>query len=173
MSRYLLCAVLLGLLPRLGLAAVPEKPKAAAPGSKLKQSVPAKAPETPVVPAELSADHLVVAEKVVLGLVSCELGSKVHVKADKHPGRFIVELGREKFRMEPTLTTTGAVRLEDPATGAVWLQLGNKSMLLHTRHGNRLSDSCVNEHQSVVASAMEKSKPVSLLEDEVPSNSGK
>ncbi|OYU43073.1 MAG: hypothetical protein CFE44_20395 [Burkholderiales bacterium PBB4] len=164
---------MLGFWVSASLAAVPDKSKAAVPGTKATKPVPTKPPESPVVPSELSADHLVVAEKVILGTVSCELGSKVHVKADKHPGRFIVELGREKFRMEPALTTTGAVRLEAPSTGAVWLQLGNKSMLLHTRLGKRLADSCVNEHQSVVASAMEKSKPANLLEDEAPSNPGK
>jgi hypothetical protein len=165
--------ICLGLWVSVGFtsvwAAVPEEPKALATVRKAAKKAPAK-PAVPVMPvmlAELSPEQLLVSEKVVLGAVPCELGAKVIVKQDSSPGRFVLELGRQTFRMEPTLTTTGAVRLEDPSTGAVWLQLGNKSMLLNQRLGKRLADACVNLHQSAIASAMEKTKSPGLLDDEV------
>jgi hypothetical protein len=149
------------------MAAVPDAAQSSSSNRKSLKKTSSK--PAPLVLEELSAGHLAVAEKVVLGTVSCELGAKVHVKPDTSPGRFIVDLGRQSFRMEPTLTTTGAVRLEDPSNGAVWLQLGNKSMLLNTRLGRRLADSCVNTQQGVVASAMEQTKSPGLLDELPPS----
>ncbi|OYT90381.1 MAG: hypothetical protein CFE43_18620 [Burkholderiales bacterium PBB3] len=156
------------------VAAVPEGAKAAAPPvRKPVKKVPASKPVPPPPPApaalpELSPELLLVAEKVVLGTVPCELGAKVVVKQDSNAGRFVLELGRQTFRMEPTLTTTGAIRLEDPATGVVWLQLGNKSMLLNQRLGKRLADACVNLHQAAIATALEHSKAPGLLDDKTP-----
>jgi hypothetical protein len=149
-------------------AALPEGTKPSVPARKPVAKAPVSKPEvpTPMKLVELSPDLLLVSEKVVLGAVPCELGAKVVVKQDTSPGRFLLELGRQTFRMEPTLTTTGAIRLEDPISGVVWLQLGNKSMLLNQRIGKRLADSCINLHQSVIASAMEKTKSPGLLDDE-------
>lgn len=148
-------------------AAVSEGTKAATPVRKPVKKAPAPKPVplAPVVLPELSPELLAVAEKVVLGTVPCELGAKVLVKQDSNPGRFVLELGRQSFRMEPTLTTTGAIRLEDQAAGVVWLQLGNKSMLLNQRMGKRLADACVNLHQAAIATAMEQSKAPGLLDD--------
>ena len=152
------------------VAAVPENNKAAVPVRKPVKKAPASkpvlpAPLVPEVLPELSPVLLLVSEKVVLGTVPCELGAKVIVKQDSSPGRFLLEHGRQSFRMEPTLTTTGAIRLEDAATGVVWLQLGNKSMLLNQRIGKRLADACVNLHQAAIATAMEQSKSPGLLDD--------
>ena len=141
------------------------KPVKKAPVSKPVPPVPLP---VPVVLTELPPELLLVAEKVVLGTVPCELGASVMVKQDTSPGRFVLELGRQTFRMEPTLTSTGAIRLEDPSSGAVWLQLGNKSMLLNQRLGKRLADACVNLHQQAIALAMEHSKTPGLLDDEPP-----
>lgn len=168
----LVCIGLLGLASlTAAVSAVPESTKAAAPVRKPVKKAPASKPVPPPAPAvlpELSPQLLLVAEKVVLGSVPCELGAKVVVKQDNNPGRFVLELGRQTFRMEPTLTTTGAIRLEDPTTGVVWLQLGNKSMLLNQRLGKRLADACVNLHQEAIAKAMEHSKAPGLLDDETP-----
>lgn len=156
------------------VAAVPVPNAAVAPARKpAKKVLPVikPTPPTPPVPAvlpELSPEQMLVAEKVVLGAVPCELGAKVVVKQDSSPGRFLLELGRQTFRMGPTLTTTGAIRLEDPATGVVWLQLGNKSMLLNQHLGKRLADACINLHQAEMAAAMEKSKLPGLLDDATP-----
>ena len=167
----LVCIGLLGLASlTAGVAAVTDGTKAVTPVRKPVKKVPASKPTAPVpaVLPELSPEQLLVAEKVVLGTVPCELGAKVAVKQDSDPGRFLLELGRQTFRMEPALTTTGAIRLEDPATGVVWLQLGNKSMLLNQRLGKRLADACVNLHQAAIAAAMEHSKTPGLLDDVPP-----
>jgi hypothetical protein len=154
-------------------AAVPDTSKATGSVRKnAKAAQPKIVPIAPVVLAALSDEQLQLADKVHLGTVACELGAKVNVKPDTSPGRFLVEMGRNLYRMEPTPTTTGAVRLEDPMSGAIWLQLGNKSMLLDTRAGKRLADACVNAPQAEVASAMERNKGPGLL-DEAPIASGR
>ncbi len=69
-----------------------------------------------------------------MGKVPCELGNFVTLSADpKMPGYFDVTVNSVKnqvFHMFPVITATGATRLEDRRNGAVWLQLGNKSMLM-------------------------------------------
>lgn len=138
--------------------------------SKSKQSVTKSARKAVVVPQEelysdLSVAQLAVVDKVVLGKVPCELDAHVTVTANAHSsGRFILELGREKYFMEPVPTTTGAVRLEDPKSGAVWLQLANKSMLMNQKLGKRMADACMNSDQVRVAQAMEHSHAPGLLD---------
>jgi len=113
----------------------------------------------------LSDAHLALAQRVVLGKVPCELGAHVVVSAHQSaPGRFVLEHGRQKFYMVPVLTSTGAIRLEDVGSGAVWLQLANKSMLMDQKQGRRLADACMNAEQVVVADAMARSPAPNLLE---------
>jgi hypothetical protein len=59
---------------------------------------------------------------------------------------------------------TGAIRLEDPRAGAMWLQLGNKSMLMSQKMGRRLADECMNPAQAAVNEALKKNPMPSLLE---------
>lgn len=134
--------------------------------AKLTRQLPAAAASQPVEPVvPLSADHLAVAQRVVLGQVPCELGAHVVVTAHETvPGRFVLEHGRQKFQMVPVLTSTGAIRLEDVASGAVWLQLANKSMLMDQKQGRRLADACMNAEQVAVADAMARSPAPNLLE---------
>ena len=66
--------------------------------------------------------------------------------------------------MSPVVTSTGAIRLEDQKGGAVWLQIGNKSMLMNQRLGQRLADECMSPQQMIVAEAIKKSPPVSVFE---------
>jgi hypothetical protein len=113
----------------------------------------------------LSEEYLAVAQRVVLGKVPCELGAHVAVSAHQTvPGRFVLAHGRYTFHMVPVLTSTGAIRLEDAASGAVWLQLANKSMLMDQKQGRRLADACMNAEQVVVADAMARSPAPNLLE---------
>ena len=49
--------------------------------------------------------------------------------------------------MHPVESRTGAIRLEDPMRGAMWLQLGNKSMLMSQKLGQRLADECQSPQQ--------------------------
>ncbi|MBI2750049.1 MAG: hypothetical protein HYX43_12095, partial [Burkholderiales bacterium] len=91
---------------------------------------PGKAVAPVAEPQPLSAEQLAIADQVHLGRIPCELSA--HVTLTRHPhavGRFVLEIGHQRYAMEPVVTSTGAVRLEDGTAGAVWLQLANKSML--------------------------------------------
>ncbi len=106
-------------------------------------------------PLPLSAEQLVIAEKVYLGRIPCELS--VHVTLTPDPrvaGRFVLETAKHRYTMEPVVTSTGAVRLEDVGAGAVWLQLANKSMLMNQKLGQRMADDCMNPQQLQVAQAL-------------------
>lgn len=115
--------------------------------------------------AALSPAELAIAQNVYVGRMTCELGAFVNVSADgASPGHFMVEGKGFKYRMVPVATSTGAVRLEDAKGGAVWLQISNKSMLMNQKLGQRLADECQGAEQVVVAEAIRKNPPVSLLE---------
>lgn len=115
--------------------------------------------------AALSPEELAIAERVHVGRMPCELGAFVNVTADPAtPGHFHVEGKGFKYFMAPVATTTGTVRLEDPKGGAVWLQIANKSMLMNQKLGQRLADECMSPQQLVVAEAIKKNPPVSVLE---------
>lgn len=116
----------------------------------------------------LTPAELAVAERVHVGQLPCELGESVNLTADPiYPGYFDVQIRKLRFRMFPVITTTGAIRLEDKSAGAVWLQLGNKSMLMNAKLGQRLADECMSPQQAQVAAAQKLAPPVSLL-DSVP-----
>lgn len=115
--------------------------------------------------AALSPAELAIAERVHVGRMPCELGAFVTVTADPAtPGHFHVEGKGFKYYMSPVATTTGTVRLEDAKGGAVWLQIANKSMLMNQRAGQRLADECMSPEQVVVAEAIKKNPPVSVLD---------
>ncbi|MBT9511592.1 MAG: hypothetical protein IV104_04515 [Acidovorax sp.] len=115
--------------------------------------------------AALSPAELAIAERVHVGRMPCELGAFVTVTADATtPGHFHIEGKGFKYFMSPVATTTGTVRLEDQKGGAVWLQIANKSMLMNQRLGQRLADECMSAEQVVVAEAIKKNPPVSVLE---------
>ena len=115
--------------------------------------------------AALSPAELAIAQNVYVGRMACELGAFVNVSADgASPGHFTVEGKGFKYRMVPIATSTGAVRLEDAKGGAVWLQISNKSMLMNQKLGQRLADECQGAEQVVVAEAIRKNPPLSLLE---------
>jgi len=113
----------------------------------------------------LSAEDLKVAERVYTGTIKCELGASVSIEADeKKPGFFNLVLANTHYRMHPVESRTGAVRLEDPQAGAMWLQLGNKSMLMSQKQGQRLADECQAAKQVEFAEDMKKNPPQSLFE---------
>ena len=110
---------------------------------------------------KLSEAQLAIARTVYVGEIQCELGEKVTIKPMKREGFFFVSRGVNKFVMHPEESRTGAIRLEDPARGALWLQLANKSMLMNQKEGKRLADECKSPEQVAYAKDM---KPVNLLE---------
>jgi hypothetical protein len=136
-------------------------------GVKLADVRKAKKPAVPelAVVAELTPEQMAIANRVALGKMPCELGAHVNVKPDaRGAGRFILELGPQKFSMVPVSTLTGAIRLEDAAAGVVWLQLANKSMLMSQKLGRRLADACASADQLIVAKELERNPAPSLLD---------
>jgi len=105
-----------------------------------------------------------VARKVYVGTIPCELGASVKVEPMKREGMFTVTTKGHRFRMHPVESRTGAIRLEDPKGGAMWLQLGNKSMLMSQKLGQRLADECMSPDQLTAAEALKKNPMPSLLE---------
>ena len=115
--------------------------------------------------AALSPAELDIAQRVHVGRIDCELGAYVNVQADPAaPGHFNVDGKGFKYHMTPVVTSTGAVRLEDAKGGAVWLQIANKSMLMHQKIGQRLADECMSSEQLVVAEAIKRNPPPSVFE---------
>ena len=115
--------------------------------------------------AALTPSELLIAERVFVGTIPCEFGVNVTLTPDpKTPGFFDVVVKNFKFRMSPQETSTGAIRLEDKKAGAVWLQLGNKSMMMNQKQGRRLADACASPAQMAVAQALEKNPAPSVLD---------
>lgn len=113
----------------------------------------------------LTEADLAVAQRVSTGKAQCELGADVTVTPDeKKPGFFTVTTKGLKYRMHPVESRTGAIRLEDPRAGAMWLQLGNKSMLMNQKAGLRIADECQTAAQIAFADEMKKNPPKALFE---------
>ena len=118
------------------------------------------AAEAALTPAELA-----IAEKIYVGTIPCELGASVTLVADaKTPGFFTLQGKDFRYRMSPVSTSTGAVRLEDPKAGAVWIQLGNKSMLMNQKLGMRMADECMSPQQLALAETLKKNPQASLFD---------
>jgi hypothetical protein len=150
-------------------AAKPAKPAASKARAPIRRSA-AKAVEeaTPIdddLSIKLSAGDLEVAKRVYVGVIPCELGASVTVTPnDKRPGFFLVQTKTARFRMHPVESRTGAIRLEDPRAGAMWLQLGNKSMLMSQKLGQRLADECMSPAQVTYADELKKNPLPSILD---------
>lgn len=112
---------------------------------------------------KLTEADLAVAKLVLTGDIPCELGATVHITPHKREGFFVVRTGIQRFRMHPVESKTGAIRLEDPVGGAMWLQLSNKSMLMSQKMGKRLADDCMNPAQMAVNETLKKN-PINILE---------
>lgn len=152
MPSSLLRAGAAALMLAVAAGAFANPPQAAKP-RKAAASRPAPPPvEIPPVPA--TERQLVLAQSVLTGAAACEFAQTVHVSAAQdHPGWFEVRHGRQRFLMAAQETSTGAVRLEDPRSGMVWLQIPAKSMLMDSRQGRRIVDACQLEDQRLAAAA--------------------
>jgi hypothetical protein len=102
----------------------------------------------PAASAQLSAEQLATAERVLVGQSRCEFDQSVNVApVPGKSGYFQVEHKGKSYVMVPEATTTGAVRLEDKKAGMMWLQIANKSMLMNSKIGQRMVDNCVHPSQ--------------------------
>jgi Ni/Co efflux regulator RcnB len=140
----------------------PPKRQVTRKAAKAVEEVTPIADDTNVV---LTDADLAVAQRVSIGRAQCELGADVTVTPDeKKPGFFTVTTKGLKYRMHPVESRTGAIRLEDPRAGAMWLQLGNKSMLMNQKAGLRIADECQTDAQVAFAAEMKKNPPKALFE---------
>jgi hypothetical protein len=181
MKHFALSALMLAA-PALLLAQT-AAPKAAAPKTAAAADQPAQATKrapirrsaakvveerTPIdddPSVTLTPEDLELAKRVYIGTIPCELGASVTITPnEKRPGFFLVQTGKMRFRMHPVGSRTGAIRLEDGRAGAMWLQLGNKSMLMSQKLGQRLADECMSPAQVTFADDMKKNPPTSILE---------
>lgn len=159
MMKRLLSGFLFALAVVLPAQAVVKESSTVKPAAKVPRAASKASAVAPVhealAPVELSAEQLAIARKVLVGAIQCELAVVATMRADEQsPGRFLLELGRQRYVMVPVATSTGAVRLEEAASGAVWLQLANKSMLMNQKLGQRIADDCMNPQQLLVAQAL-------------------
>jgi hypothetical protein len=133
--------------------------------AKGKLDVNQLAAHAPATEAMLGAAELAIAERVHVGALPCELGNTVQLTADaSKPGYFDLQIAKTRYRLIPVATTTGAIRLEDAHSGAVWLQLANKSMLMNHKLGQRMADECKSPQQVAVAEQFKLAPPPSVLD---------
>jgi hypothetical protein len=150
-------------------AAAAKAPAAKVTPAKPRREVAQKPAPVPAVFQEvlppLEPELVAIAEQVHLGQITCEMGQTVVITPDeKSPGRFYMHHQRQTYHLAPVQSRTGALRLEDPHKGAVWIQLSNKSMLMNSQLGQRLADECQSPAQAAVAQAMKLAPPINLLE---------
>ncbi len=146
--------------------------KAPAKKAVTRKGVPARTAKaveshTPVetLTQRLTDAELQIARSIHTGRIQCELGADVTVTADdKNPGFFHVSTGKQRYYMHPVESRTGAIRLEDNRAGALWLQLGNKSMLMNQKLGQRVADECVTPEQREFAAQMRTNGQPGLLD---------
>ncbi|MDW5443734.1 hypothetical protein [Polaromonas sp. SM01] len=183
--KLILASAMIFAAPALLLAQT-DQPAKAAPKAAVKaaaaDATPAPKPRAPirrsaakaveeVTPIDddpnvtLTAGDLEIAKRVYMGLIPCELGAAVTITAsEKRPGFFLVQTGKMRFRMHPVESRTGAIRLEDARAGAMWLQLGNKSMLMSQKLGQRLADECMSPAQVTFADELKRNPRPSILD---------
>ena len=177
--KKILTLVCLVVLPAVALAQTAPKtapktePKTAAKKSnKLAPSAQKAVEENTLIDDDpgfvLSAEDLATAGQVYVGAIPCELGASVSITPLKREGFFLVTTKGHRYRMHPVESRTGAVRLEDPKRGAMWLRLGNKSMLMSQKLGQRLADDCMNPAQKAVTEALKANLAPSILDAPAP-----
>ena len=139
--------------------------------TKRQQQDQAKALALAVATAEtISAGQLDVAARVLTGTADCEFKQQVQVLAvTGQLGHFTLDHQGKRFHLSPRETATGAVRLEDAATGMVWLQIPSKSMLMNARLGQRVVDNCLHsEQRAALAAVADAANSLGILATPVP-----
>lgn len=177
--KALLATLLIAAAPGLALAQAADKPAAAKPAAK-PQARPGENPKlsrsaqkaveevTPIdedPTVKLTEADVEIAKAVFVGEIPCELGATVKITpSQRREGFFLITTKGHRFVMHPVESRTGAIRLEDPRRGAMWLQLGNKSMLMSQKLGQRLADECQSPQQLTYAENLKKNPLPSILE---------
>jgi hypothetical protein len=79
--------------------------------------------------------------KPVGGFYDCELGAKLESRFKTDEAVDLVWKGKT-YPMTRVSTSSGAVRMEDKASGLVWIQIPAKSMLMDSKAGRQLANEC-------------------------------
>lgn len=138
---------------------------ASEPVRKARPAATKSAPQPAVAPVVLADEELALSARVSIGDIPCELGQSVSMRADADaPGYFHLQLKDQRFHLRPVSSATGALRLEDQARGAVWIQLANKSMLMDQKQGRRLADECMSPLQAAYAEHLKHNPAPSLID---------
>lgn len=159
--KSLITAVLILSLPFAVLSQTESKSKAKTkPSAAAEQTRPSTHVDAPLTPAQTA-----IVPNVYTGSQACEAGVNVVLTPDVNgSGYFNVAVKNRNYHMYPVVTLSGAVRLEDPREGAIWLQMSNKSMMMNQKTGSRLADDCINPAQAAVALAMKKNATPGILD---------
>jgi hypothetical protein len=119
----------------------------------------------PLAAQEVTKEVLSIAAKVHTGALVCEGRQMITLWPDTAlPGRFILKMNKRVDRLTPGPTASGAVRLEDDRTGAVWIQTIEKSMLMDSVNSQRLADGCQSPAQKTAAKQIPASARLDLRE---------
>ncbi|MGH1358982.1 MAG: hypothetical protein ACRBC3_09490 [Burkholderiaceae bacterium] len=99
-----------------------------------------KAPE-PVVVAPAPKPRPLFSVKA--GTYNCELNRKVIVRqVSEGQDQAVLQWRKRRYQMKAVQTATGALRLENKASGLTWITIVGKSMLLDTKRGRQLANEC-------------------------------
>lgn len=98
------------------------------------------------------------------GAYRCEHAEKVQLRPDTDSEQVELQWKTQRWKMRRTDSRSGALRLEDATGRMVWIQLGNKSMLLDQRLGKRLLDECQHAVQVQTAAQMKNNPPPALFD---------
>lgn len=147
-------------------AAPTPAPAAALPA--LKPLLPAAPRPSALLPAAPADSAVAVAPapqgEVWQGPYQCEHAEKVQLRPDTTPEQVELQWKTQRWKMRRIDSRSGAMRLEDPSGRMVWIQLGNKSMLLDQRLGKRLLDECQHAVQVQTAAQMKANPPPALFD---------
>lgn len=148
----------LALALGLGNTAAAQTTAAKAPAKAPAKPAPRKALPPPTTAAQRAAlpaaddAQTAAAEQVLYGKYVCDQKFEVFVeKNTKSPGYVDVRYQKDAWVMKPVASNSGAIRLEDTKGAVLLVQIPSKSMLLNTRTGQRIVDSCQSPGQEEAA----------------------
>ncbi len=143
----------------LSAVAVPPRPVRSSPLLPA-PAAPEQSPGTATTPL---AEQETPAE-VWAGSYRCERTEKVTLLPGSDAGLVELRWKNQRWPLRRVDSLSGAVRLEDASARMVWIQLGNKSMLLDQGLGKRLLDECQHDIQMQTAARMKNNPPPALFD---------
>ena len=121
-------------------------------------------PATASVPATQPAPEVASVNDVWVGSYQCDLSERVSLRPGAAADQVELQWKKQRWNLRRIDSRSGAMRLEDASARLVWIQLGNKSMLLDQKQGKRLLDECQHDVQVQTAAQMKNNPPPSLFD---------